>query len=353
MVVAHDYLTQRGGAERVALRLAEVLHAELVQTSVFVPEQTFSGFGEFPVQQSRMRVLQALRTDPRRALPFLARAWDRLPVIDADVVVCSSSGWAHAARTAPGTRKIVYCHNPARWLYQTDEYLADASGQVKAALRVLSPRLRRWDQAAAATADTYIANSTTVAARIREAYGIEAEVVHPPMCLDVDGVQEPLTGLGDGFHLSVSRPRGYKATSALIEAFDGMPEQRLVLVGVPPSASLPANVIAVGAVSEAQLRWLYSNARALTSVSHEDFGLTPIEANAFGTPCLVLQAGGFLDSVDPGLSGLFVPDQSVAAIRKGVREFPDDWDTSAIRAHAGKFSSGIFAARMAEIIKRV
>ena len=322
-------------------------------TTVHAPELTFAGFEEFHVRQSGSRALQALRGDMRRALPLLARAWSRMPPVDAEVVVCSSSGWSHGLRTTSSTRKIVYCHNPARWLHQRDDYLQGQTTAVRIALGVVSPALRSWDRRAAGSADAYLANSESVADRIHRVYGIRPEVVHPPLSVDAEGVQVPVEGITPGYFLMVNRPRGYKGTSLVVEAFARMPEQRLVVVGMAQSRNLPANVTARALASEAELRWLYANARALTSMSHEDFGLTPVEANAFGRPVLVVKRGGFLDSTVEGVTGLFVEEESVDAVIRSVRTFPRDWDAAAIRANTERFSPATFGNRLHEAIAAI
>lgn len=355
-VVAHDYLTQRGGAERVALEIARRLDAREIITSVFDPANTFHGFDEFTVTESTSRLLHSFGGDMRWGLPLLAPAWSRMPVVDADVLVCSSSGWAHGLHAHPDTLKVVYCHNPARWLYQRGDYVRDQSRPVRAALRALTPPLRAWDQRAARTADVYLANSVSVAGRIKTAYGIDAQVLHPPISIDVNGPREAVSDVPEEFFLSVSRARGYKGTALLIDAFAHMPEQTLVVVGVDPSPSLPKNVIALGTnLPEPQLRWLYAHTRGLMSMSHEDFGLTPVEANAFGRPALVLRAGGFLDSTLEGVSGLFIDEETVDAIVTGVRAFPasSEWDVDAIRASADRFSPASFAHNLREVITAV
>jgi glycosyltransferase involved in cell wall biosynthesis len=120
-----------------------------------------------------------------------------------------------------------------------------------------------------------------------------------------------------------------------------MPDATLVNVGGAPQGRI-GNVICLGKVPDAELRWLYRHARALISVSKEDFGLTPIEANAFGTPSLVLRAGGFLDSTHEHVSGEFIEEASVAAIIAAVRKFPLLWDRNAIKTHAERFSPDRF-----------
>lgn len=350
VVVAHDYLTQRGGAERVALELAAQLHARSIVTGMYRPDQTFGRAHEFDIRPIDSRLLRRLAHDPRRALPFLAHAWSSAPTVDADVIVCSSSGWAHGLRAADGQRKVVYCHNPARWLYQPDDYSRGMSAPLRLALGALSPGLRRWDRRAAHSADTYIANSTIVASRIARTYGIEAAVVHPPVSIDASGTSEAVPGLEAGFFLTVARPRGYKGTEVLRDAFARLRGEQLVIVGAALAGEQPPNVTSLGEVSESHLRWLYRNARALISVSHEDFGLTPIEANAFGTPALVLRAGGFLDSVQEGVSGMFIEADTEDAVVDAVRDFSDAWNRERITAHAGTFSPEAFGAKIRDVV---
>src|SRR5438128_3923581 len=128
-------------------------------TSLFDPEGTFPAFGDAQVHTSRLDRLPLIRRDHRLALPLLAPAFARLEVA-ADVVLCSSSGWAHGARTEG--RKVVYCHTPARWLYQRDRYLRGSGPAARIALRTLHSYLLRWDRHASASADRYLANSTAV-----------------------------------------------------------------------------------------------------------------------------------------------------------------------------------------------
>lgn len=347
-VLAHDYLSQRGGAERVALEIAKVFKVDRIVTSTYQRDQTFSEFSTFPIQTSANAILKHMSRDPRRALALLPTVWSNMPVTDASVAICSSSGWSHALPTTESTLKVVYCHNTARWIYQHSDYSVGIPFYQRQALRLLTPRLRRWDQKAASTAQLYIANSSSVAKRIDDAYGIDAEVIFPPVLIDRLGQQSAIPRVEPGFFLTVARPRSYKGTETLIHAFNGIGNQRLVVVGQKPTSNLPSNVSCLGRVDESQLRWLYANANALISVSHEDFGLTPIEANSFGTPALLLKAGGFLDSTSEYTSGLFILDETLASIRRAVYSFPckESWNQDAIKAHADKFSPARFKSRI-------
>jgi len=272
-------------------------------------------------------------------------------LVDADVTVVSSSGWAHGVRTTG--RKIVYCHNPARWLYQRDDYFQGFDGVMRAlrpASAPVAPLLRRWDRKGARDADLYLVNSTSVRRRVREVYGIEAEVLHPPVMLRPDDAQEPIPGIEPGFLLTVSRARGYKNAALLAEAVSSLPDTRLVVVGEPPEGVDPRRVQAVSGISDAQLTWLYANAEALLAASHEDFGLTPVEANTFGTPVVALRFGGYLDSVAEGVNGVFFDTESASSVRAGIVELRRlGLDRDRVADHARRFALGPFVARLREL----
>ncbi len=225
VALVHDYLTQRGGAERVVLALTRAFPDAPLHTSLYEPATTFPEFAAVDIRPLPLNRLAPLRERHRLALPLLAPAFSRLR-LDEDVVVCSSSGWAHGAHAAG--RKIVYCHTPARWLYQPERYLRGRGLALRGTASVLRPALERWDRRAAASADRYLANSSAVA------YGLEAEVLPPPPALEPAGPTEPAAGLQPGFVLCVSRLLPYKNLDAIVHAFARLPDEQLVLVGTGP-----------------------------------------------------------------------------------------------------------------------
>ena len=269
-------------------------------TALYEPESTFPEFADHDVRPLWTNRSALLRRDHRRGLLVYPLAFSGLTV-DADVTLCSSSGFAHGARTTG--RKVVYCYTPPRWLYdQAGTYLAGWPAPVAAVVRTLGPALRRWDKRAAATADAYLTSSTVVQDRIRDAYGIEAEIVSPPVPAAVSGPQRAVTGIEPGFMLCVSRLLSYKNVNAVVEAFEELPQKRLVLVGDGPERDAlgrthGSNVSLLGRVDDTELAWLYANCAGVVCASYEDFGLTALEAAACGKPVVALRAGGFLDTV--------------------------------------------------------
>ena len=354
VAIVHDYLTQRGGAERVVLTMMAAFPGAPVYTSFFKPETTFPEFAGADIRTMPINAIGPLRTHHRAALPLLAPAFSRAR-IDADVVLCSSSGWAHGVR-ATG-RKVVYCYTPARWLYQPAEYLGQAKPWTRAALGALHPGLVRWDRRAAASAEAYLTSSSAVAERIRTCYGIEPQILPPPSTIDPDAPQQAVDSLDPGFVLCVSRLLAYKNVDQVVEAFALMPTQRLVVVGRGPEAArlarlAPSNVALLGTVSDAELRWLYTNSVGLIAASYEDYGLTPLEGATFGRPVCVLRWGGFLDTVVEGRTGVFFDRPEATAIRDAVEQMTArSFDPAELRAHAANYSQDRFMERLRQAVE--
>jgi glycosyltransferase involved in cell wall biosynthesis len=353
VAIAHDYLTQRGGAERVVLSMLRAFPTAAVHTSLYDPGSCFPEYKTARVQPSPLNVARPLRMRHRLAFPLLAPAFSAMH-IDADVTLVSSSGWAHGVRTS-GT-KIVYCHAPARWLYQRNRYLDGRGPLARMTLRAGETRLRAWDRAAARTADHYLVNSLAIRDQVQRVYGIDADVLHPPVTIDVDGPHRPVPGLEPGYAMCVSRLQSYKNVDVIIDAMRHLPDARLVVVGIGPlQAQLRAraghNVTFVGQVADDRLRWLYANAGVLVGASFEDFGLTPIEAAAFGVPTVALRFGGYLDTVRHDTTGLLFEalDDSLLA-RSLADALTRQWDRQTIREHAGRFSEPRFIDALRAIV---
>jgi glycosyltransferase involved in cell wall biosynthesis len=354
VALVHDYLTQSGGAERVVLTLTRAFPAAPLHTSLYEPESTFPDFGAVDVRPLPLNALRPLRTHHRLALPLLAPAFSRLR-IRAGVVVCSSSGWAHGTRVEG--RKIVYCHTPARWLYQEERYLRGRPRVVRVAARALRAPLVHWDRRAAASADLYLANSSVVAERIADIYGRDAEVLPPPPAVTPSGEDLPVDGLTPGFVLCVSRLLPYKNVDAVVQAFARLPKEQLVVAGGGPDESAlktiaGPNVSFTGRVDDPKLRWLYANCAGLVAASHEDFGLTPLEAGTFGKPVATLRWGGFLDTVVEGTNGIYFAAPTPDAVAEAVRILLQErWNADTIRASAERFSERRFIERIRAVVE--
>ena len=349
VVIAHDYLNQRGGAERVVLEMAEMWPAAPIYTSLYRAQSTFPAFREHDIRCSfldRLPVDRRFRT----LLPLYPLAFSRFGELDADVVVSSSSGWAHMVRTTPASFHVVYCYTPARWLWG-DEYLG-ASTLKQAAFRPARNRLRRVDRASADRADLYIAISQTIRARIRETYGIDAPVVSPPVSV------ERFTPRPRGERLLVvSRLLAYKRVDLVVTAATRL-GIGLDVVGLGPAldglrAAAGPTVTFHGNLPDAEVTQLMESCRALCFPGSEDFGITPVEAQAAGKPVVAFAGGGALETVTEGFSGAFfaqaTPDALIDALRRS-----DHIDTTPeeIARSAQRFAPAAFRARLTAEIER-
>jgi glycosyltransferase involved in cell wall biosynthesis len=359
VAIAHDYLTQRGGAEKVVLSMSRAFPNAPIYTMLFDPANTYPEFAERDIRVSRLNKIGPLRRHHRVALPVLPLVANSM-FVDADVMVTSSSGWAHGFRT--NGRKLVHCHSPARWLYLPDTYLGEDSSLLKRAVLTATSRyLRAWDRRVALSCDRYLAISSVVRRRIADAYGIQADVVPSPVAMSQSDTVEPVAEVlrwlpvgdaADGaFYLCVSRLLPYKNVDAVVRAFAGG-ERRLVVVGKGPEAERiralkTPNVLLVSDLTDAQMSWLYRSCRATIAASYEDFGLTPIEAGVWGKPSVVLRWGGFLDTVEEGVTGVYFDTPEPDAIAAALEVFEaSQFDSGRIRGHVEQFSEERFTETM-------
>ncbi|WZH37547.1 MAG: glycosyltransferase [Microbacterium enclense] len=360
VAIAHDYLTQRGGAEKVVLALQRAFPTAPIYTTLYEQATTYPEFSASEIITSPLNAVGFLRRSHRLALPFLAWASGRVKV-DADHTIVSSSGWAHGFRTRGS--KIVYCYSPARWLYQRDAYLGSTKLTPAAVvLRALSPFLKRWDRRAAHSATKYFAISTVVQQRIKDTYGLDSEVLPAPHTVDKSIPHEPVDlgrlSASDGFYLCISRLLPYKNVDVVINAFNEL-KLPLVVVGTGPEERRLAglagdSVVMVKNLTDGQIQWLYAHSTAVVSSSYEDFGLTPIEGATHGKPSVVLRWGGFLDTIAEGRTGVYFDEPTPSAVAAAVRTSREtEWDEAAIRAHADLFTEEHFARRLREEIARL
>ena len=317
VAIVHDYLNQRGGAEKVVLELSDMWPQAPIYTSLYRAESTFD---EFRGRDIRTSFVDHIPVDRgfRNLFPLYPAAFRSLGEIDADVVIASSSGWAHIARSAPGATHVVYCHTPARWLYRDDYMGANgAGGRKQAMLRPIGRALRHLDASAARRADVYVANSLAVSERVRVAYGVDAPVVHPPVHVERF---EP-TPRGERL-LVVSRLLAYKRVDLVVAAARRL-GLGLDVVGDGPllddlrRAGGPQATFHGSASTDAVTQLLESCA-AVCVAGEEDFGIVAVEAQAAGKPVVAYRRGGARESVEDGVSGVLFDEQTVEAVAAAI-----------------------------------
>jgi glycosyltransferase involved in cell wall biosynthesis len=349
VAIVHDYLTQRGGAERVVLALSRTFPASPIVTSLYEPDGTFPEFSSRNISTTGLQRVPLFRRHHRAALPFYPQAFGRLHV-DADVVICSTSGWAHGVSTDGA--KLLYVHNPARWLYQASDYVTGLPRWRRTALGAMSYPMRKWDHGKAQTADRVLANSHVVQERIRRCWGVDSTVVNPPHGVDPTGPQEPVEDVEEGFLLCVARLLPYKHVQAVVKTMTLRPNDRLIVVGEGPlwheiRSAAPSNVQFMGRIPDSQLRWLYTHARFLVAAATDDFGLAPVEAMAFGTPAVAIREAGYLETVIEGETGVFFDHPEPVEIDAAIRMADGmSWSQQRLLGHAEDYSEEGFATNI-------
>jgi len=348
VVLAHDYLLQVGGAERVFAEWAAGFDATSVVTLAYRPDSTFDRFRDLDVQAT---IPSRFATQVEWMLPALPSIAARTLVTGGDVALVSSSGWAH--RFQFEMPHIVYVHSPARWLYATDDYRMRLSPMRRVGLALSTPLLRRGDFDAMHRAPAIVANSAVTQERIRVWYGLDSVVVHPPVVPVAPMAVAPARELPASFAVVVARNRGYKNV-ALAVAAAKTAELPIVIVGSGSHAldEPESGVYGLGRVSDSELCWIYRNAAVVIGAGREDFGLTVLEAALEGTPAATIPAGGYLETVKPGVNGFHAASDAPEALAEAIL-LARQLDPDACREWGRAFGRDAHVGHLARVIEEV
>jgi glycosyltransferase involved in cell wall biosynthesis len=356
IAVVHDYFTQMGGAEKVAEEFMRMLPQATLHSTVALTDCMPSGLAGVPVVTSWMQKLPLMRQCYRLFFllyPFAVHSLDLSPY---DLVISSSSGYVKGVRTSRDAMHICYCHTPMRWVWSFDSYSArESMGLVK---RLLLPALirglRRWDEGASRQPDHFIANSRTVADRILKAYGRHAEVIHPPIDLHRFRVSEEQ----EDYYLVLARLVSYKHIDLAVQACNALGRRLLVIGDGPDRDRLEAGagptISFLGRLSDAEVEHYAGRCRALLFPGEEDFGMAPLELAAAGRPTIAYRAGGAIETIVDGVTGVFFDRQERDDLADAIQRFERmEWSPAILRRHAEKFSVEVFQSRMHTFLSHV
>lgn len=320
-------------------------------TSVYDPRKLPAEFATWDIRPTALQRLPGVRAYSRALLPIMPWAFRRLDLAAFDVVITTSSAFSKSVMRPAGAVNLCYCHTPPRYLWDlSDEYLG--AGAASRALDPLVRWLRQRDIDAAADVDHFIANSENVARRIRHAYGRDATIIYPPV--DTHRVR-PNGRPSEDFYLVVSRLVPYKRIDLAIEACNRL-HRRLIIVGAGPAltrlrALAGTTVEFAGALPDDDVADLYSRCRAFLFPAHEDFGISAVEAQAAGRPVVAFAAGGALETVRDGVTGVHFAEQTVDAVVDAIERLERlDVDTLLCRANAERFDASVFRDRIASLV---
>ena len=347
VALVHDFLLDVRGAERVFIELCRLWPEADLFTAVYDEAGTEGRFAGRRVHTSFVQRLRPSARTFRAWLPLYPSAIESFDLAGYDLVVSSSSAWAHAVLPSEGSLHVSYCHNPFRYAWNDRAQTLERArgGVTRLALREVFRWWRQWDWIAAQRVDRYLANSRTTQERIRAYFGREAHVVHPP--IDTDRFAPG--PVGDHYAV-ISELMPHKGIDVAIEAFNRM-RRPLVVVGDGPAyrqlrrAAGPTITFA-GRLPDAGVAEVLQAARALVQTSVEEFGIAAVESQAAGRPVLARRGGGALETVEDGLTGRLWSGGADALVAT-VLAFDDTAvDPAACVANAARFDVATFRRGM-------
>ena len=357
--IVHDWLVTYAGAERALEQILSLYpDADLYSLVDFIPQEQRAFIRNKKVTTSFLQSFPFAKKKYRSYLPFMPLAVEQFDLSAYDLVISSSHAVAKGVLTHDRQLHVCYCYTPMRYAWDLHQQYLHESGLDRGLkgmiARMVLNHVRRWDLNSADRVDYYIAISHYIARRIQRAYGRESTVIYPPV--DVDSFV--LSTKKKGYYLTASRMVPYKKVKLLVEAFSGMPDKKLIVIGDGPDYAkirsvAGKNIILLGYQPSSVLKDYMQKAKAFVYAAEEDFGIVTVEAQACGTPVIAFGRGGSLEIINPlpiagegGRStekkptGMFFYEQTVDAIQKAVQRFEevgDEFESQELRKNAERF----------------
>jgi glycosyltransferase involved in cell wall biosynthesis len=355
VALAHDYLNQCGGAERVLEQLHDLYPDAPIYTSMYDAKVMPAAYRSWDIRTSFMQHLPFVTTRHQAYLMAYPIAFESFDLSAYDVVISNSSAFCKGVVTGPSTLHISYCLTPMRWVWRYRDYVdrERLGGMARTLLPPLIHYLRVWDAMASSRVDRYVAISSAVAARIRKYYRRDSEIIYPP----VDTAQFPPTCPTGDYYMTVGRLTPYQRKDLIVDAFRDLGKPVKIVGDGRDRARLQAratpNIEFPGYVDDRTLRDLYANCRGYLFPGEEDFGIAPVEAQAAGKPVIAYAAGGALDTVIDGETGVHFARQTPADLAEAVRRFETlTFDPDRIRQNAQRFSAQVFRERFSAFVAK-
>ena len=367
VAVVCDWLVTYAGAERVVEQILKVYpEADLFAVVDFLPEGSRDFIMNKQVTTTFVQSMPKAKSHYRTYLPFMPVAIEQLDLSSYHLVISSSHCVAKGVLTGPNQIHISYVHSPIRYAWDLQhQYLKEAgltSGLKSMIARAILHYMRIWDTRTSNGVDYFIANSHFIAKRIWKCYRREAEVIYPPVNID----KFEFSDKKEDYYVTASRMVPYKKMDLIVEAFSRMPDKKLVVIGDGPDfekikKKAGPNISLLGFAPDAVLREKMQHARAFVFAAEEDFGITPVEAQACGTPVIAYGRGGSLETVRGyGMSenptGIFFYRQNISSLTEAVSRFEsisNEISPNDCRKHAESFSEEIFRESFKKYVEQI
>jgi glycosyltransferase involved in cell wall biosynthesis len=346
-----------GGAEAVLENLVQLFPRAPIYTAMYWRDEMPPAYMGWDIRPLWLNHAPGIYDHHQQYLALYPAAWASLNLTRYDVVLSNKSGFCHGVHTH--NRKstalhICYCLAPTRYVWTFDEYARTEglSNSLRLAMKPFVSVLRRWDFRAAQQVDHFIAISTEIQQRIQRYYKRDSTIIYPPVDIRRFAPQHTR----GNYYLIVSRLIPYKRIDLAIEAFNRLGLPLVIAGGGRDAARLEKlakpNVQFLGRVPDAELPDLMARCKAFIFPGREDFGITPVEAQASGRPVVAYGAGGALDTVSDGKTGVLFEEQTVESLMAAVQRFNSlQFDAAAIRCHAESFSTETFQHKLTAFIE--
>jgi len=365
IAIVHEWFVTYAGSERVVEQILNLFpHADLFAVVDFLNASQRDFIQNKPVQTTFIQKLPFAKAKFRQYLPLMPLAIEQLDLSAYDLIISSSHAVAKGVLTAPHQLHISYVHSPIRYAWDLQhQYLKESNlerGIKSWIARWILHQIRIWDTRTANGVDLFVSNSEFIARRIHKVYRRSATVIYPP----VDLQNYTLCEQKQKFYLTASRLVPYKRIDLIVEAFSQTSDRSLIVIGdgeqmAKIRAKASSNIKFLGHLEPEALREYMQKARAFVFAAEEDFGITPVEAQACGTPVIAYGRGGVCESVR-GLdcdrpTGVFFAEQTVASICEAVLEFEKNSDRilpKICHENAMRFSTERFQAEFLEFVEK-
>ncbi|MDD3520601.1 MAG: glycosyltransferase [Actinomycetota bacterium] len=358
IALVHYWLVGMRGGEKVVQSIGEIFPKLDIFTLVYDKEKISDSINQHQITTSFIQKFPFAKTKYQTYLPFMPTAVEQFNLMDYDLVISSESGIAKGVLTRPETCHICYCHSPMRYLWNMYfDYLENEKvGFLKRKfIMYYFNYLRLWDYASASRVDYFVCNSNNVKKRILKYYGRKASVIYPPV--DVDDFK--VDRQKKGYYLVVSQLVSYKRIDLAVRAFNQLGKE-LVIIGEGAQLKelkkiAKPNIKFLGWQKKDVLKQYYSQAKAFIFPGEEDFGITPVEAQASGTPVIGYGRGGLLETVKENETGLFFyrqQEQDLIDIINYFEQHDDQFDPDNIRKNSLRFSRDRFEQEMLEFCQK-
>jgi glycosyltransferase involved in cell wall biosynthesis len=350
VAIIHYWLVGMRGGENVLEAFCDMYPQADIFTHVYVPEAISDRIRQHRIRTTFINSFPGAATMYKKYLPLMPLALEQLDLRDYDLVISSESGPAKGIIVPPEALHICYCHTPMRYIWNMyHDYWLGAGWVTRRLMPPLTHYLRMWDVTSAARVDSFVANSATVARRIKRYYGVDAAVIYPPV--DTSAFSPAAASEAGDYFLMVGELVPYKKPDLAIRAFNELKLPLVVIGGGEMLAKVRKlagpTVKIMGPQPFEVLKRHYARCRALIFPGEEDFGIVPVEAMASGRPVIAYGRGGALETVSAGTSGIFFEQQTVDDISSAIARFSElSVDPLKIAAEARRFGRDHFLRKM-------